>query len=84
MREYNGPVIFIVHSPLFPTDETTTRGEPEHEKRMFRLVEFANKHNIPIIFGVGDHYQFSRWEFRTGQRFRTLIGACENPIITDL
>ncbi|MDD4983443.1 MAG: hypothetical protein PHH82_01215 [Candidatus ainarchaeum sp.] len=81
---YTGPVIFIVHSPLPPTSRTVTRGELEHEKRMFRLVEFANKYNIPVIFGVGDYYQFSRWEFRDGQRHKTLIGSCNKPIITEL
>ncbi|MEK6972929.1 MAG: hypothetical protein AABW72_02725 [archaeon] len=46
---YTGPVVFIVHSPL-PHSEK--EGEKvAHLAKMRKVIDFANKNNLPVIFG---------------------------------
>ncbi|MDD4983440.1 MAG: hypothetical protein PHH82_01200 [Candidatus ainarchaeum sp.] len=53
---YSGPIIFIVHSPARwwnaeEPSKATKKAIENHNNKMLALIRFANRHNLPVLFG---------------------------------
>ncbi len=67
---YTGPIVFIVHSPfvgewaytnfpLFqsPESKIETNAMLDHAKKILKLIKFAKKHDLPVVYGHQEHIE---------------------------